>query len=330
MKESDIRPKDLYAMLLELNRRDVERFFADRSGLVAVDCPACDSAVKSDGLVKLGFQYAVCDDCGSLYLTPRPTLAAMDRFYREAESVKFWGTEFYRQTEASRRKRMFRPRAQLAARLADDLRLSSSSALADIGPGYGIFLEEVAATGRFGSVTGIEPAANLAGICRDKGFAIIEKLAEHVAEGEVAADVLTCFEVLEHVADSQQFVAALRRCLRPGGVVLATTLTVSGFDIQVLWEHANAIYPPHHANLLSVEGYRRLFERSGFAIVELITPGELDLDIVRNKLADEPTLPLPRFVRTLVAAPDETRQKFQDFLKRSQLSSHIRIVARRV
>jgi SAM-dependent methyltransferase len=329
MKEADIRPKDLYAKMLELNRSDVERFFTDRSALVDVDCPACGCSARQDGFTKLGFSYVLCQDCGSLYLSPRPSLAAMDSFYRDAESVKFWSTEFYRQTADSRRERLFRPRAELAARLAEEWTLGPGAVLADIGPGYGIFLEEVAATGRFASVIGVEPAANMAEICRNKGFDVVEKLVEHIHDGEVAADLLTTFEVLEHSADLPGFVAALRRCLKPGGIVLATTLTVSGFDIQVLWQDANAIFPPHHANFISVAGYRRLFERSGFDILELSTPGELDLDIVRNKLVDEPSLEVPRFVRTLLDAPDDTKRQFQEFLKEHRLSSHIRVVARR-
>ena len=328
MKEAEIRPKELHARLLELNRRDVERFFADRSGLVETACPACDSAEKSHAFTKLGFAYALCSRCESLYLSPRPTLATMDEFYRDAESVKFWASEFYRQTAESRRERMIRPRAQLAVRLADAFGLSSAASFADVGPGYGLFLEEVAATGRFATISGIEPASALAALCRAKGFTIVESLVETVAEGVISADLLTCFEVLEHVTDSAEFLAGLRRCLKPGGILLATTLTVSGFDIQVLWERAKAVYPPHHANLLSLAGYRRLFERCGFDLVELSTPGELDVDIVRNSLADEPLLPVSRFERLLSAAPEDVRRSFQDFLKRQGMSSHLRVVAR--
>jgi hypothetical protein len=116
--------------------------------------------------------------------------------------------------------------------------------------------------------------------------------------------------------------------LKPGGILLATTLTVSGFDIQVLWGSAKAVYPPHHANLLSIAGYHRLFERCGFELVEISTPGELDVDIVRNSLSDEPHLPVSRFERMLIAAPEDVRRSFQEFLKRERMSSHLRVVAR--
>jgi len=330
MKEADIRPKDLFANYLELNQRDVERLFADRLGFVEIGCPACGCGDECDGLIKLGFRYRLCADCGSLYLSPRPTRAQMQTFYAQSDAVKFWGTDFYRQTAESRRERLFRPRARQAAALADQIGLPVRATLADIGPGYGLTLEEAAATGRFARIIGIEPAANLAAICREKGFEIVPKLLEEMEEGEVAADIVTCFEVLEHVYDPTDFVMALGRVMRRGGRLLATTLTVTGFDIQVLWERSNSIHPPHHCNLLSVSGYRRLFERCGFSVADLSTPGELDVDLVRNKAAEDMSLPLPRFVRAILDAPEDVRNGFQSFLKASRLSSHICIVASQI
>jgi 2-polyprenyl-3-methyl-5-hydroxy-6-metoxy-1,4-benzoquinol methylase len=329
MKEADIRPQALFNRYLELSRQDIEHFFADHSQFVPVACPACDSQRADAGLEKFGFQYVTCQQCGTLYLSPRPTPAMINAYYRESASVKFWETHFFKETAEARREKMFKPRAHLAAEWADQMGIEPTSTFVDVGSGYGIFLEEVARIGRFGTVMGIEPAPNLAAVCRSKGFSIVEKPVEDVQREDVQAAFATAFEVIEHVYNPLVFLQSVRRTLQPGGIVLLTTLTVSGFDIQVLWEHSKSVSPPHHINFMSVEGMERLVERAGFEVIELSTPGKLDVDITRNIVNENPDIVLPRFVRQLLfACPEETREAFQHFLQAHRLSSHIRVVAR--
>lgn len=329
MKEEDIRPRELFDRYLALAKRDAERLAASRHEFVAVPCPACASTDAAPEFVKDGFPYATCRACGSLFASPRPTAGAIAAFYAEAESVRFWGTHFYRETADARRERMFRPRAVLAAELADRYGLPPAAALADVGSGFGIFLEEAQATGRFGEVVGVEPAPELGEISAGRGFRVVPRAVEDVAEGEVGASLATCFEVLEHVHDPALFLGGVVRALKPGGLLLLTTLTASGFDIQVLWERSKSVHPPHHLNLMSVEGLRRLCDRAGLDVLELETPGQLDVDIVRGMLEEDSTIELPRFVRTLLDSGEAARDRFQRFLQESRLSSHIRVVARR-
>ena len=326
MKESDIRPADLFNRYLALAERDAELLLEREAEFDRIACPACDGA-GSHALEKGGYRYDLCHECGSLYLNPRPGPALLSEFYAEAESVRFWATDFYRATAEARRERMFRPRAKLAATLADEAGLPPDARLADIGPGYGIFLEEARALGRFGWIGGVEPAASLAQVCRDKGFSVLEVTAEAVPPGAIEADLATAFEVLEHVVVPLEFLEGVRSTLAPGGLALMTTLTVDGFDIQVLWEKSKAVVPPHHINLLSVKGYRMLLARAGLELVSLETPGELDLDIVGNTLKQNPDLDVGRFIRALaIDSSEQTRDLFRAFLQKSFLSSHIRMI----
>jgi SAM-dependent methyltransferase len=329
MKEAEIRPPALFERYLELSRRDIKTFFSDHSGFSEVGCPSCAAPEKTPAFVKLGFAYQLCDRCGSLYLSPRPSIAMQSEYAQNSEAVRFWSTNFYRETVDARREKMFRPRAELVRQLVNDGIVKAPGLVADIGAGYGIFLEELQRLEIFDRIVGIEPAPGLAEVCREQGFQVIEKFAEDVEEGEIDADLTTSFEVLEHVFEPVDFLRACRRTLRPGGILLFTTLTISGFDLQVLWDRSNSIYPPHHINLLSVDGLRKLVERSDLEVVEISTPGRLDVDIVASALEADRILDVPRFVRALVAQPAEARADFQSFLQRRNLSSHVQVVARR-
>jgi len=328
MKEAEIRPAALFERYLELSRRDIETFFSDHSGFVEVSCPGCASDARSPGFVKLGFEYQLCDDCGSLYLSPRPSIDMQVDYARNSEAVEFWSSHFYRETAEARREKMFKPRAQQVQALVGD-GIARPGVIADIGAGYGIFLEELARLAMFETIMAVEPAPGLAVVCREKGFSVIEKFVEDAVDGEIDSDLTTAFEVLEHVFEPVDFIRACGRTLKPGGVLLFTTLTITGFDLQVLWSESNSIYPPHHINLLSIDGLRALVARSGLDLIDISTPGRLDVDIVANALRAMPGLEVDRFVRTIATGSPEMKEEFQGFLQRSKLSSHVRVLARR-
>jgi hypothetical protein len=328
VKEADIRPQELFNRYLELSRQDVNSFFGAGGARVDVPCPACESSQEESTFVKQGFRYVLCGGCGSLYVSPRPPEERLSAFYLEAESVRFWSTHFYKQTADARRVKMFRPRAELAREVATRYG-SGHGRLVDVGSGYGIFLDEARTLDWFDSVIGIEPNPDLASVCRSIGVPVIEKQVEAVVEGECVADLATAFEVLEHVYDPHTFLVAMRNLLSPRGLIMLTTLTVSGFDIQVLWEHSKSVHPPHHINLLSLEGISTLVRRAGLQLLELSTPGQLDLDIVANILDEDPSIAQPRFVRRLLASDEGTQAAFQAFLSAHRLSSHVRLIASR-
>lgn len=109
-------------------------------------------------------------------------------------------------------------------------------------------------------------------------------------------------------------------------------LCVDGFDIQTLWRDSKSISPPHHLNFVSIEGFQKLFDRAGMEIIDISTPGKLDLNIVGNYLKEhsktsETSLFGSRFIERLNGHP-ELATKFQTFLADNLLSSHVWIFGR--
>jgi hypothetical protein len=143
-------------------------------------------------------------------------------------------------------------------------------------------------------------------------------------------DVVSAFEQLEHLHNPRVFLRDLGQRMASGGWLFLTTRTASGFDLQVLWDKAPYVFVPEHLNLLSIAGLERLLVQSGFELVELSTPGQLDVEQVLQACEHDPTVVLPPVLKALLTERGpQARTDFQSLLQKHRLSSHVRLVARR-
>ena len=116
------------------------------------------------------------------------------------------------------------------------------------------------------------------------------------ADLEAGVDVVTSFEVIEHLFSPRGFLERCAAVLRPGGLLVITCPNVRGFDVEVLGE-ASATVDAEHLNYLHPDSLGALLERCGFTVVEAQTPGRLDAELVRKKalsrrvLARRPAVP---------------------------------------
>lgn len=334
MKEYEIRPREIFDEYLRISKSDIPKFFGATDQFVKACCPACGEARQNSEFTKHGFEYVSCPRCDSLYVSPRPTAEMIGRFYRESDSSRYWAEVFFPRTAEARRINIFEPRAEMIAGIVERFDIPRPRVLVDVGAGIGLFLEAAKSTGRFDSVVGVEPGRDLARVCRERGHQVIEKPIEVVRPGEVEASVVTSFEVFEHLHDPGAFVKSMARILAPRGILIFTTLSVTGFDLQVLWEKSKSISPPHHINFVSVPGFERLIERCGLELLDIVTPGRLDVDIIKNMTAEDPTLEVPKFLSSMFRLAETSRYpqllaRFQKFLADSALSSHVCVVARK-
>jgi SAM-dependent methyltransferase len=327
MKEYDIRPAEIYAELLRLSAKDAVTIF-DHVHSALRDCPACGGASSREAFVKAGFTFCECSSCKTLFANPLPAPEQFERFYRDGEAAKYWTEVFVPRVMESRRASIVRPRVANIRQLCSERGVTPCSVV-DVGAGHGMFLEEWLLVDPSITPYAVEPNGDLADICRKLGFNVYEGVGERASqEWKAVVDLATSFEVVEHVPDLLSFVSSMYGLLKPGGLALITSLGCDGFDIRVLGANANCICPPSHINFCSRLGYKTLFERAGFTDVEVITPGQLDVDIVRNKVAQS-DIQIGGFERLLLSASPETQADFQKFLQRNALSSHTWVVARK-
>ena len=331
MKESEIRPKEIFEEYLRLSKLDIENYFSDKSKFVEINCPACDTKSNKIKFIKHDFIYRFCENCSSLYVSPRPTPRMISDFYKKSNSSKYWAEFFYPKTSEPRRDKIYAPRAKKIYSFLKSNKIKNHDSIIDVGAGYGIFLEEIKKLNIFKSIIGIEPNKDLAAACKKKNLVVIEKKIEDVNCGEISADFVCSFEVFEHLYDPSLFIGDLKKITNKGGFILFTTLTYSGFDLLTLGENSNSISPPHHINFMSIEGIKKILNSNNLKEISITTPGKLDLDLVINKMNDSNELIIPEFIRYLIEKRGEkVHKKFQEFLQDSNLSSHVWVLAQKI
>jgi hypothetical protein len=170
----------------------------------------------------------------------------------------------------------------------------------------------------------IEPSFHLAKVCRDKGMLVIEKFMEDITPEELpnGPKCFVSFELFEHLHDPAIFLQTVFDTMSKGDLFIFTTLSGMGIDIQVLGEYAKAVSPPHHLNFLNPKSVSRLLEANGFKVLEAITPGRLDVDILKKNKAH---IRDPFWKNAIEYFSDEELLQLQEYISKSGLSSHMMI-----
>ena len=324
MKEEDIRKRAVFNKYLQLVEQDVKNFF-DFDCFEKVNCPACGNSRYKSEFKKNGFEYTSCLSCKTLYVNPRPPLNLLDDFYSTSPSTSFWVNDFFKPVAEIRREKIFRPRMQMIAR---EFPMLSKARIGDIGAGFGIALEELKNLLPEADLVAIEPSLEMADICKAKGLDVIPTIMENVEESDGNFDLLMSFELFEHLYNPDEFLKKAWKLLKPNGRIIITTLNGQGFDIQVLWNRSKSIFPPHHLNFFNPDSIAHLLEINDFEIEIIDTPGILDWDIVEGMHREE-NAEIGRLWSLVSGKEKKVKQELQEWITRSNLSSHMRVVARK-
>ena len=71
---------------------------------------------------------------------------------------------------------------------------------------------------------------------------------------EINANVVSTFGYIDRVFNPKEFLKNIKSILLENGLLFVTTSSISGFDLQVLWQNSKSIFPPDRINLFSIEG----------------------------------------------------------------------------
>jgi len=219
-------------------------------------CPLCGGR-SSRWLVKNALPLERCASCDNRFLPPAEIPADLESLYTAEYFTGGVATGYptYQQ-DAPMLARNF------AERIRRIGRWRAPGRILDVGAAYGYFVKAAREAGW--QASGIELAPEVA------------REAERLAGAPVIAgdflrapldpgyDVITMFDVIEHVRDPLAWLTRARELLAPGGLLVIETGDVASRWARLLGRHWYFLDPPQHLFYFTGEGLAALLARAGF------------------------------------------------------------------
>lgn len=252
MSETISKPTDRYESVpCDLCGTDAHRLvFPGQNGRGAVP-----ETFRSSGDEKLSDPLVACENCGLLYVNPRLRSDLILQGYREAVDERFVG-------QAAARERTFR---RVLRWIETRQSIPHRGRLLDIGTAGGSFL--AVARGEGWDVEGCEINPWLCDWgCERYGLSIRPGEVTQQDYPEASFDLITLWDVLEHVPSPRQLVQESRRLLKKGGLFVVNYPDIGSWISRAMgrqWVFLLSVHLYYFTRRTMAE----LLEACGFSVI---------------------------------------------------------------
>jgi spore maturation protein CgeB len=268
-------------------------------------CFICDHD-SSLYCVKDRATYYKCKSCGTIFQYPFPTLQEMTDYankeykdgmykkYLDANDLKY-ATFEYRLKKVLERFNMPKPSG-------------ASTRVLDVGCSNGRFIEVALRNNLDAWGVDFSESAKAAASPAVRDRIYLGDANKIDSMGIEKFDIITAFDIIEHLFDPIAFLNNLRKLLRKGGIVVMTTPDASSLLRPMMGKSWSMLQPYQHTILLSRKGCKILLQKSKYdhilisATKKVVTPdylfGQLvGLNPLLYRMYEGGKKVLPRFVR---------------------------------
>jgi len=139
--------------------------------------------------------------------------------------------------------------------------------LRDLGCGTGVFLDEGRA--RF-QVSGVEVSAYASQLARARGLDVVQGAVEDDATTPGAYEVITLWDVIEHLRDPVGVVTMAARGLKPGGVLALSTGDLGSWCARLSGASWHLFNLPEHLFFFTPRSLVLILERAGLIVRQTV------------------------------------------------------------
>ncbi len=234
-------------------------------------CTVCDSPEIDGAFTSSGFAIARCSSCGHLFVSQRLEDGILDNAYQEnyyatADAGSSAGYVNYL-AKAAQRTEGFRERLHDIVRYA-----GHPGSLLDFGCAIGLFVKVAKDEGW--RAVGYERSSWAAEYGR-RELGVDIKLGSNESDPfpEASFDVVTLWDVIEHVEHPRSIISLVRGWLKVGGIVALNTVNASSLGARLAGTRWRHLAPPHHLQFFSRRSLMRLLHDAGFRILRVRANG---------------------------------------------------------
>jgi len=230
-------------------------------------CNLCGSSRKTK---KIDFkQHALvrCVDCGFYFLDPVPTHEELvklysDGYYSSSDSNQLGYSNYKEDVDL-----IVLTAIQRYRLITSKIKPKEGLKLLDIGCAYGYYLDLARLYGW--DVRGVE--LNPEAVREGKDILKLDikhgRIQDHHFEDE-SFDLITCWDLIEHLQDPKGFLQANNRILKTGGSLVLSTPDISSWPSRIMGRRWMGYKTIEHVHFFSRDTLAEYFKRTGFELKE--------------------------------------------------------------